>query len=170
MSVNLRTRSEEVRWSELLPRLEIQDLLKMTATQEQSQIVDNRNYRAIDKDGSEVFLCNICEKEAKTVRAIKLHITKHHITKPKVTETGAGPAEDEDDDDPFPEADALFEQYGVNPEDISLNESIEDVVEEAAIEDQEVDSQVGLGQAVERIRVLEGEVGGKRRCNKDTRN
>ena len=113
-AVNLRTRSEEVRCSELLPRLQIRDLLKMTTSQDQSQIVDNRNYRAVDKEGSEVFLCNICEKETKTVRAIKQHITKHHITKPKAPEAEAGPAEDEEDDDPFPEADALFDEYGVN--------------------------------------------------------
>ena len=129
-------------------------------SQDLSQVVNNKNYRAVDKDGIETFLCNICGKEAKTVRTVKQHITKHHITKSKTPEAGQGSVVDDDEDDLFPEQEDLFERYGAN-EDVSLDESTEDVTEDEVPEDEAavVQPTMELEQALERIKLLEEDVG-----------
>ena len=131
----------------------------MSGTQDHSQIVDNKNYKAVDKDGIETFLCNICGKEAKTVRAIKQHITKHHINKLKTPEADGGFVANDDDDDLFPEQEDLFERYGVN--DVNLDESIEEGTQGEVPEDEAAVEQptMELEQALERVKILEEDVG-----------
>ena len=113
----------------------------------------------MDKDGVEAFLCNICGKEAKSVRAIKQHITKHHITKLKTPEADAGLLADNDDDNPFPEQEDLFERYGVN--DVNLDKSTEDVIEGEVLEDEAAMERptMELEQALERIKILVEDLG-----------
>ena len=123
-------------------------------------MVDNKNYQVVDKDGVEAFKCNICGNEAKTVKACKQHITRDHIKKPKTPESDAGLLVDDDKDDPFleGEADGLFERYGVN-EDLSLDESTEDVTDDPEDDDIEKEPVMNLDQALERIKTLEEDVG-----------
>ena len=59
----------------------------------QSQIqnkADNTNFSIKEKEGQEVYICNICQKEAKSAKAVKHHITSKHRERPT----------DSDDDDP----------------------------------------------------------------------
>ena len=52
--------------------------------------VDNTNFTVSEKDGQETFICNICQKETKTAKSVKAHITSKHRERPV----------DSEDDDP----------------------------------------------------------------------
>ena len=63
----------------------------MEESQSSSQTkTDNTNFTVKDNDGQETFVCNICQKEAKSAKAIKHHITSKHRERPA----------DSEDDDP----------------------------------------------------------------------
>ena len=132
--------------------------------------VDNMNFSVTEKDGQEIFVCNICQKEAKTAKAVKAHITSKHRERPVDSddEEDANKKRSKEDDD---KDDEVQEE--------ELNEWLRKASEAGAsgtssppeefvpptshheIERMVIDSSTGmegtLEQAVERIRFLESE-------------
>ena len=133
---------------------------------------DNTNFTVKEKDSQEVFICNICQKEAKTSKAIKHHITSKHRERPadsedddpdgKKSKEDAGVIDDIDDDELAEWAnkengggDSIQQEKEMtspSQQNIELNSTTEKMVIDSANE-----TEGTISEAVERIKYLEGE-------------
>ena len=133
---------------------------------------DNTNFTAIDKDGQETFVCNICQKEEKSARAVKSHITRKHRERPadskdddpegKKSKEGAEDVDDIDDDEIEGWANKGNESVeSIHQEEGAAPASQQNVESSSIVEKMVIDSgneaEGTLIEAVERLRYLEGE-------------
>ena len=150
-----------------------EQLYKMEVSQSSSQNkAENTNFTVKENEGQEVFICNICQKEAKTAKAIKHHITSKHRQRPadsddddpegKKSKEEADEIDDIDDDEL---AEWAANEHGGDASILQAEVEVppsQQILESTPIaERMEINSANGaegnLSEAIERIKYLEGE-------------
>ena len=122
---------------------------------------DDANSYHVEDEGSEqeMFSCNTCEYKNKKSSVVKSHITRQHVKKQAKKEKVTT------DDDDLSETDSLVLEEWNRPRDTEPEKEAEETGTDVIVETEVINEATGeersLGQAVERINILEEELSAK---------